>query len=45
MKKIVGSLSLTILLLPAIADPSPITLPFTGVVSQDPLLDPPTCRA
>ena len=40
MKKIVGSLSLTILLLPAIVDASPITFGFTGVVSQDPLLDP-----
>jgi len=40
MKKIVGSLSLTILLLPAIVDASPITFAFTGMVSQDPLLDP-----
>jgi hypothetical protein len=40
MKKIVGSLSLSILLLPAIVDASPITFGFTGVVSQDPLLDP-----
>lgn len=40
MKKVVLSLSLTILLLPAIVDASPITFGFTGVVSQDPLLDP-----
>lgn len=40
MKKLVGSLSLIILLLPAIVEASPITFGFTGVVSQDPLLDP-----
>jgi PEP-CTERM motif len=40
MKKVVGLLSLTILLLPAIVDASPITFAFNGAVSQDPLLDP-----
>jgi PEP-CTERM motif len=40
MKKLVGSLSLIILLLPAIVHASQITFAFNGVVSQDPLLDP-----
>ena len=40
MKRLVGLLSLTILLLPAIVDALPITFAFNGAVSQDPLLDP-----
>jgi len=40
MKKFAWSLTLAMLLLPAIVDASPITFGFTGVVSQDPLLDP-----